>query len=100
MHILSKKLTHRLIQYKVKYLKYKVWLEWIRGQIIGQQLALIKTVNVSGKLLTFCVSALLYTNIDQTLVHSLHGRLNCEIGGLDCCVITTEYRTRVHCIHV
>ena len=25
--------------------------------------------------------------------------LNCEIGGLDCHVITTEYRTRVHCIH-
>ena len=29
---------------------------------------------------------------------SLHGLLNCEIGGLDCHVITTEYRTRVHCI--
>jgi len=26
--------------------------------------------------------------------------LNCEIGGLDCHVITTEYRTRVHCIHI
>jgi len=26
--------------------------------------------------------------------------LNCEIGGLDCRVITTEYRTRVHCIHM
>jgi len=26
--------------------------------------------------------------------------LNCEIGGIDCRVITTEYRTRVHCIHV
>jgi len=22
--------------------------------------------------------------------------VNCEIGGLDCNVITTEYRTRVH----
>jgi len=32
-------------------------------------------------------------------VNSLHRLLNCEIGGLDCCVITTEYRTRVHCIH-
>jgi len=41
----------------------------------------------------------LYTNIDQTLVNSLHGLMNCEIGGLDCRVITTEYRTRVHCIH-
>jgi len=33
--------------------------------------------------------------IDQTLVNSLH-----EIGGLECSVITTEYRTRVHCIHM
>ena len=43
---------------------------------------------------------LLYTNIDQTLVNSLHGLLTCEIGGLDCHVITTEYITRVNCIHV
>jgi len=42
----------------------------------------------------------LYTNIDQTLVNSLHRLLYCEIGGLDCHVITTEYRTRVHCIHM
>jgi len=35
----------------------------------------------------------LYTNIDQKLVNSLHGLLKCEIGGLDCCVITTEYKT-------
>jgi len=34
-----------------------------------------------------------------TLVNSLNGLLNFEIGGLDCHVITTEYRTRVHCIH-
>jgi len=33
-------------------------------------------------------------------VKSLHGLLNCEIGGLDCPVITTEYTTRVHCIHM
>jgi len=37
----------------------------------------------------------LYRNIDQTLVNSLHGLLDCEIGGLDY-VITTEYRTCVH----
>ena len=42
----------------------------------------------------------LYINIDQTLVNSLHGLLNCEIGGLDYHVITTEYRTRVHRIHM
>ena len=41
-----------------------------------------------------------YTNIDKTLVNSLHGLLNCEIGGLDCHVITTEYRTRFHGIHM
>ena len=39
-------------------------------------------------------------NIGQTLVNSLHGLLNCEIGGLECHVITTEYRTRAHCIHM
>ena len=43
---------------------------------------------------------LLFTNIYQTLVNSLHGLLNCEIGGLDCHVITTEYIARVHCIHM
>ena len=42
----------------------------------------------------------LYTNIDQTLVNSFHGLLNCEIGGLECHVITTEYRTHVHYIHM
>ena len=36
---------------------------------------------------------ILYTNIDQTHMNSLHGLLNCEIGGLECHVITTEYRT-------
>jgi len=34
------------------------------------------------------------SHIDQTLVNSLHGPLTCEIGGIDCRVITTEYRTR------
>ena len=43
---------------------------------------------------------LLYTHIDQTLVNSLHGLLTCEIGGLDCHVITTVYRTRVQGIHM
>ena len=33
-------------------------------------------------------------------MNSLHGLLNCEIGGLACHVITTEYKTRVHCIHM
>ena len=32
------------------------------------------------------------SNIDQTLVNSLHSLLNCEIDGLDCHVITTEYK--------
>jgi len=43
---------------------------------------------------------LLYTNFDQTFVNSLHGLLNCKIGGLDCHAIITEFRTRVHCIHM
>jgi len=29
-------------------------------------------------------------NIDQTLLYSLHGSLNLEIGGLDCRVIATK----------
>ena len=33
---------------------------------------------------------ILYTNIEQTLVNSLHGAMNCETGGLDCHVTTTE----------
>jgi len=50
---------------------------------------------------TVCwIVKLVHGNIDQTLVNSLHGLLNCEIGGLMCHVITTEYRTCVHCIHV
>ena len=52
------------------------------------------------RLHVFSLSKLvLYTNIDQTLVNSLHELLNCAIGGLDCHAITAEYRTRVHCIH-
>jgi len=47
----------------------------------------------------YCYS-LLYTNIDQTLMNSLHRRLNCKIGGVESHVITTEYRSRVHCIHM
>ena len=43
---------------------------------------------------------ILYTNNDQTFVNSLQGLLNCEIGGLNCHVITTEYRTRVYSIHM
>ena len=42
----------------------------------------------------------MHENIDQTLLNSLHRLLICEIGGLDCHVTTTEYRTRVHWIHM
>ena len=41
---------------------------------------------------------ILHGNIDQTLVNSLHGEF--KIGGLDWHVITIEYGTRVHCIHM
>ena len=37
------------------------------------------------------MNLVVYTTIDQTLVNSLNGLLNCEIGGLDC---------RVYNIHV
>ena len=43
---------------------------------------------------------ILHGNIDQTLLNSLHSLLNFEIGRLDCRVITTEYKTHVHCIHM
>jgi len=33
-------------------------------------------------------------------MNSLHKLFDCEKGGLDCRVITTEYRTRVHGIHM
>ena len=37
----------------------------------------------------------LYTNIDQTLVNSLHGLLNCALGGLDVsCYYNRAYNTR------
>jgi len=42
----------------------------------------------------------LYRNIDKKLVNSLHGLLNCEIDGLECHVITIEYRIRVYCMHM
>jgi len=38
----------------------------------------------------------LYGNIDQTLVNSLHVLLNTEIGGFNCRAITTEY---ISCVH-
>ena len=47
-----------------------------------------------------CVHMLLYISIDRTLMNSVNGMLNCEIGGLDRRVITTEYGIRVHCIHM
>ena len=37
---------------------------------------------------------------NSSLTNSLQGLLNCGIGGLDCRVITTEYRTHVYCIHM
>jgi len=41
----------------------------------------------------------LHGNNDQTLVNPLHGQLDFEIGGLDCPLFTTEYRTHVNWIH-
>ena len=39
-------------------------------------------------------TVVLYRNIDQKLVNSLHGLLNYEIGGLDCHVITIDYKNK------
>ena len=50
--------------------------------------------------LNYVYRCVLYTNNDQKLLSSLHGLLNCEKGGLDCRVITTQYRARVHCIYM
>jgi len=47
-------------------------------------------VHLSFKLSWKKTLYIIYTNIDQTLVNSLHGLLNCEKGGLGCHVITTE----------
>ena len=33
-------------------------------------------------------------------MNSLHGLLNCELGELDCHVITRKGRKRVRCIHM
>ena len=41
-----------------------------------------------------------WEQFDLTLLNSLHGLWNCEIGGLDCHVIITEYSTYVQCIHM
>ena len=43
---------------------------------------------------------ILYGNSDQTLVKSLYGLLNFEIGGLECRVITADYISRVHYMHM
>ena len=60
---------------------------------------LVKVDNIR-RIILYHVIQVLYTNIDLTLVNSLHGLLNCEIGGLDCHVIATKYRKCVHCIHM
>jgi len=67
------------------------WSGWGTFPVNKRTLNIHKQINLN---------LVLYTNTDQTLVISLHGQLNREIGGLDCHVITTEYRTRVHCIHL
>ena len=60
-------------------------------------------VDISGIQLFVYLYVLDYRNIDQTLANLLHGLrslLNAEIGGSDGCIVTTEYNTRVHCIHM
>ena len=64
---------------------------------------IILHVDISGIQLFVYLYVLDYRNIDQTLANLLHGLrslLNAEIGGSDGCIVTTEYNTRVHCIHM
>ena len=64
---------------------------------------IILHVDISGIQLFVYLYVLDYRNIDQTLANLLHGErslLNAEIGGSDGCIITTEYNTRVHYIHM
>jgi len=42
----------------------------------------------------------LHDTTDQTLVHSLLGLLNCEIGGLDCFWKTPMFGSRKTDLHV
>ena len=42
---------------------------------------------------------LLYTNVDQKLVNSLHGLLTCEIGGLDCVVLLQQSIEQVSIVY-
>ena len=75
------KYRHALTRFRLSAHRLAIVLVYLKGQ---------KWVRVQ----------VVYRNIGQTLVNSLHVLLNCEIGGLDCHVSTTEYRTRVHCIHM
>ena len=92
-----------------KYFKETLW--FVRDEVIlevGLKHVIVIGFNelknipeIKSKQNTYCGDGcVLYTNIDQKLVNSLHGLLNCEMGGLDCHVITTEFRTSVHCIHM
>ena len=51
-------------------------------------------------LLLYITAYIVYKHWPDTPEFIIHGLLNCEIGGIDCHVITREYRTRVHCIHM
>ena len=71
--------------------------------VFTDQLAIYIQIILKGILCSIvvqCMCMVLHGNIDQTLVNPLLCLLNCEIGGLDYHVSTTEYRTRVHCIHM
>jgi len=62
------------------------WIKPICSEANGVCVNVVRNLNPS----------ILHENIDQILVNSLLGLLNCEIGGLECHIFTTEYKTRVH----
>ena len=56
-------------------------------------------INLHTRTSSWLISLLVHGNIEQTLVNPLQGLLNCEIGGLDCLVITTVYTSCLLNIH-
>ena len=57
-------------------------------------ITLLKTIVNADVTLLFCIRTLTRN------IEFITRLLTCEIVGLECRVITTECRTRVHCIHM
>jgi len=83
------------------YVQHDVWVQFLYFSAtvtLNDTARSRKTVFSVSFINRFIEIRVLYTIVDQKLMNSLHRLSNCEIGGLDYRVITTEYRTRAHCI--